>query len=221
VTNARAALPRLWAIHTEPSPLAARALAERLLELDAPFGWGLQLRHKRESARAQLDRCRSVAALGVRVSVNGRPDIARAGGLSAVHLPARGLPTALTRELLGGVGLVGRSTHRSEEVEQAMAEGADYVFFGPVYATSSKPAVEPVGLTALRRACAVGVPVYALGGVDLERLPEVAAQGAYGAAAIGLFTDLPSAADWSVAFREVPAWHTHESRPLVRVEAVR
>lgn len=121
----------------------------------------------------------------VRLLVNARVDIALAAGADGVHLPADGLPVAALRARFGYGVLVGRSAHRVEEVERARDEGADYVTFGPVYATPGKGA--PVGLGALGRAAAAGLPVYALGGVTLERFGELAGAGAAGIAAIRLF----------------------------------
>jgi thiamine-phosphate pyrophosphorylase len=87
--------------------------------------------------------------------------------------------------------LLGVSTHRVEEVERAREAGADYVVFGPVYPTASKERYgAPPGLAGLARAAALGIPVYALGGVTLERLGEIAATGAAGAAGIRLFQDV-------------------------------
>ena len=96
--------------------------------------------------------------------------------------------------------LIGRSTHRVEEVERARGEGADYVTFGPVYETPGKGA--PVGVAALARAAAAGLPVYALGGVTLERFGEVAAAGASGIAAIRMFQRNTDLAEVARAARE-------------------
>jgi thiamine-phosphate pyrophosphorylase len=91
--------------------------------------------------------------------------------------------------------VIGVSTHGIAEVEAARRAGADYVTFGPVYPTPSKAGYgPPAGLDALRRAAAVGLPVLALGGVTPERLPELAAAGAAGAAGIRCFADEASLA---------------------------
>lgn len=133
---------------------------------------------------------RSVLPHGVRLLVNGRVDLALAAGGDGAHLPADGVPLAPLRRRFGSGVLLGRSTHSVEEVEQALEEGADYVTFGPVYPTPSKERYgPPVGIEALARAAAVGVPVYALGGVTLVRFAEVAAAGAAGVAGIRLFQD--------------------------------
>jgi thiamine-phosphate pyrophosphorylase len=136
---------------------------------------------------ARIARESSVPA-ATRVLVNGRLDIALAAGADGAHLPADGLPAAPLRARFGSGLLLGRSTHSVADVERARDEGVDYVAFGPVYATPGKG--EPVGLAALARAVAVagtGVPVFALGGVTLERFGELAAAGATGVAAIRLF----------------------------------
>jgi thiamine-phosphate pyrophosphorylase len=135
--------------------------------------------------------------------VNGRLDIALAAGADGVHLPADGVPSAALRARFGGAAagtlLIGRSTHSVEEVERARDEGADYVTFGPVYPTSGKGA--PVGVPALARAAATGLPVYALGGVTLGRFGELAAAGAAGIAAIRLFQSAPDPATWAMIAR--------------------
>ncbi len=119
--------------------------------------------------------------------VSGRPDLALAAGADGVHLPALGLPLAPLRRHWGRL-LLGRSSHHPAEVEAAAREGADYVTFGPVYDTPSKAAFGPArGMPALTEACGRGIPVLALGGVTLHRLPEIAGAGARGFAAIRAF----------------------------------
>lgn len=138
-----------------------------------------------------------------RVLVNGRLDVALAAGADGAHLPADGLPAAPLRARFGTDVLLGRSTHSAEKVERARDEGVDYVVFGPVYPTPGKG--EPVGLAALTRAVRVagpGVPVFALGGVTLQRFGEVAAAGAAGVAAIRLFQDAAGLSSVARAARE-------------------
>jgi thiamine-phosphate pyrophosphorylase len=82
--------------------------------------------------------------------------------------------------------VVGRSCHDAGEVDRARAEGCDYVFVSPVYPTESRPgygpALGPAGLAAL---CRPGLPVFALGGVQPETVPECLEAGAYGVAVMG------------------------------------
>jgi thiamine-phosphate pyrophosphorylase len=152
---------------------------------------------------------RSVFPPPGRLLVNGRLDVALAAGADGVHLPADGVPIAPLRQRFGPRALLGRSTHRIEEVLAAREAGADYVTFGPVYPTPGKAVYgEPPGLAGLARAAAVGLPVYALGGITLDRLGEVAAAGAAGAAGIRLFQEvsrLPELVRAAArAFPEVP-----------------
>jgi thiamine-phosphate pyrophosphorylase len=147
----------------------------------------VQLREKDLDDRALYAlarRARSLLPSSVPLLVNGRLDIALAAGADGVHLPADGVPASALRARFK-TALIGRSTHTVAEVERARDEGADYAVFGPVYATPGKG--EPVGVAALARAAATGLPVYALGGVTLDRFAELAAAGAAGVAAIRLF----------------------------------
>lgn len=133
--------------------------------------------------------------------INGRVDIARAASSDrgdgsppeariGVHLPSTGVPIAALRSRFDPGLVVGRSTHTLAEIESARDQGADYATFGPVYPTPSKAAFgPPVGLAAFERAAALGLPLYALGGVTLERLPELARAGAAGIAGIRIFLD--------------------------------
>jgi len=125
--------------------------------------------------------------------VNGRADVALAAGADGVHLPGDGVPAGALRTRFGASLLIGVSTHRHDEVERACRDGADYAVFGPVYPMPSASGHgPPAGLAALARAARVGIPVYALGGVTLERFAEVAAAGAAGVAGIRLFQRRPT-----------------------------
>jgi thiamine-phosphate pyrophosphorylase len=152
----------------------------------------VQLREKDMDDRALLELARDARAAlppTIPLLVNGRLDVALAAGADGVHLPADGVPVAPLRARFGSGVLIGRSTHSVAEVERARDAGADYVTFGPVWDTPGKGT--PVGTGELARAVAAGVPVYALGGVTLERFGELAAAGAAGVAAIRLFQRTP------------------------------
>lgn len=117
--------------------------------------------------------------------VNGRLDIALAAGLDGVQLASTGLPPRpLTSEADRSLW-IGVSTHSCEEVEQAFADGADFVLFGPVFDTPSKRKFGPAqGTSALASACELGGPVFAVGGIDSTTLAQALDAGAYGGAAI-------------------------------------
>lgn len=138
-----------------------------------------------------VTRCRdAVQGTAARVLVNDRLDVALAAGAHGVHLPAGGVPAARVRAVVPPAFLIGRSVHDPREAELAARDGAvDYLIFGTVFPSRSKPDVTAAGLAWLHAAAAVGVPVLAIGGMTSARMDEVAASGASGFAAIGLFSD--------------------------------
>ena len=126
-----------------------------------------------------------------RVLVNDRVDVALAAGADGVHLRHDSVPVSAARQLAAPGWLIGRSVHSTEEL--LAAGSADYVIAGTVFRTSSKPAdVRLLGLDGLRSLVSASpVPVLAIGGLTLERVGDVAAAGAAGVAAIGLFLQDP------------------------------
>lgn len=121
-----------------------------------------------------------------RLLINDRIDIALAVEADGVHLGAGSLPVAEARRLLGPQKLIGYSAHCLEELSSAESDGADFVTFSPIFHTPSKAAWgPPQGIERLRQACrASRLPVFALGGIQQEHLPEVLAAGAHGVAVI-------------------------------------
>jgi thiamine-phosphate pyrophosphorylase len=133
---------------------------------------------------------------GVRVFINDRLDVALAAGAAGVHLGEKSLPlekivgwrlSAWRQEFLIGV-----SCHSQESARAAGQGGADYIFFGPVFATPSKAAFgPPQGIERLREVCSsVKIPVLAIGGINLENTQVCLQAGAAGIAAIRLFQAL-------------------------------
>jgi thiamine-phosphate pyrophosphorylase len=182
------------AVSSGAAGLAGQELEGWLEALAAAGVEALQLREKQLDDRELYQLARRVVALaGGRfgVLVNGRVDLALAAGASGVHLPADGLPAAPLRRHCGTDFLIGRSTHRPEEVLAAQGEGCDYVFFGPLKPTPSKSLQQVVpGLEGLEAACRAGLPVLALGGVERAcDLEAAAAAGASGVAGIRAFGD--------------------------------
>ena len=125
--------------------------------------------------------------------VNDNLEVAAACGVQGVHLPESGVPVREAREALPPGTLIGRSTHGTESVRVAEAEGADFVTFGPVYDTPSKAGFgPPKGLRALAEATnTVMIPVFALGGVTPGRTKACLEAGAFGVAAISAVLSQP------------------------------
>jgi len=127
-----------------------------------------------------------------RLLVNDRSDIARATGADGVHLTGQSLPADVMRKIYGREFLIGVSTHSREEARMARVRGADFVVFGPVFATESKREFgEPQGLEKLRETTSElrGFPVVAIGGITLDNVAACFEAGASGVAAIRLLND--------------------------------
>lgn len=125
--------------------------------------------------------------MATRIVVNDRLDVALAAGAAGVHLKERSFSVESARAITPPGFLIGRSVH--ELAIQGVAMTASYLVAGTVLPTASKPAVTCLGwegLSAIVRA-ASGIPVLAIGGIDLPSIPLVAASGAAGLAAIGAF----------------------------------
>ncbi len=123
--------------------------------------------------------CQLCHQYGALFIVNDRVDLAIAVDADGVHLGQQDIPIGLARELLGLGKIIGRSTTNPDEMAAAIAEGADYIGVGPVYATPTKPDKKPAGLEYLKYAAAnCPIPWYAIGGIDISNLHEVLGTGA-------------------------------------------
>jgi thiamine-phosphate pyrophosphorylase len=154
----------------------------------APRATILQLRAPGLSAAAlEREAKELVSATSVPVVISSRCDVALAVGAAGINLPEGDIGAAGARTLLGR-RLVGRSVHSIEAAQQAERDGADFVIFGPVWASRSHPGSPPAGIAALELvARSVRIPVLAIGGVTVDRIAECHSAGAAGYAAIGMF----------------------------------
>lgn len=118
--------------------------------------------------------------------LNDHIELALSVDADGVHLGGHSLPADVVRQQVGPDFLIGVSTHSSEEIISASHQGADFVTFGPVFATPSKAVYgAPQGLPALKEACRISpLPVFALGGINAARLASVRQAGASGIALI-------------------------------------
>jgi thiamine-phosphate pyrophosphorylase len=158
----------------------------------------VQIRESDLDARALttlVERCMAaVRGTPARVVVNDRLDVALAAGAHGVHLRADSVAASSVRRIVSRPFLVGRSVHSRDEAERATHDdnAVDYLIFGTVFESRSKPDAGAAGPDALAAVAAVTpLPVLAIGGVDVERAARVALTGAAGVAAIGLFADCP------------------------------
>jgi thiamine-phosphate pyrophosphorylase len=174
--------------------IAAAALAggADMIQLRDKTG---SLRDLLPQARAVRELCRSRGALFI---VNDRVDLALAADADGAHVGQEDLPAASARRLLGPRRLLGVSTHSLAQAEAARQAGADYIGFGPMFATGTKDTgYEPRGLNALRGIRrAVSLPILAIGGITLENATLVIEAGA---AAPAVISAVVAAADISAA----------------------
>lgn len=188
---------RLAAARNEPADAASvmDALAARVREAVRA---GVSLVQVRELDLAAARLHDFVAALlpdvhasGARLVVNDRLDVALAAGADGVHLRESSIEAAAVRRIAPGV-IAGRSIHDAAAAGRRGSDpDLDYLLFGTVFATPSKPGAGPTtGIAGLRAAVeASRLPVLAIGGVRVEHLAALADAGCGGVAAIGLFQD--------------------------------
>lgn len=204
----------------------------------AAVDW-IQIREKKLGTRALLalaEQAEETAGGSTRILVNDRLDVALAAGAGGVHLGGSSIPVRAVVEWLaqgsnreGGHGfsraeenpawngalapeedfLVGASCHSLAEAQAAAGDGANYIFFGPVFATPSKAAYgQAQGVEKLAEVCrGVRIPVLAIGGITLENAVDCLRAGAAGIAAIRLFQD---STDLAATVRALRARHPRE-----------
>ncbi|OGS68887.1 MAG: thiamine-phosphate diphosphorylase [Firmicutes bacterium RBG_13_65_8] len=191
--------------------LLARAALDggvRAVQLRAKSAPAGQLLEVAEELREICDRAGGV------LLINDRLDVALAAGAAGVQLGESGLPVEAAAGLIRRVGgvagnrmMIGASVHSPQGVRERLASGADFVVFGNIFATPSKPGPAGRGLAALEEAvqAAAGRPVVAIGGITAQNAAAVRLAGAAGAAVIGA---IAGAADPRAAARELLAgWH--------------
>jgi thiamine-phosphate diphosphorylase len=139
-----------------------------------------------------VEQCVSaVQSTRTRIIVNDRLDVALAARAHGVHLRGDSMAAARVRSMAPPGFIVGRSVHaRDEAIQAAAGGGLDYMVFGAVFPTASKPARPPAGLKALADVVAVTpIPVLAVGGITAETAVGLGQSRAAGFAAIGVFLD--------------------------------
>ena len=182
---------------TETTTSESPEFRQILAQVSAAVAAGLeliQLREKRLTARVLFELSEQSAALtrgsATRLLVNDRADVAAAAGADGVHLTTQSIDAATIRRTFGKDFLIGASTHSLAEAEVVKEGRADFVVFGPVFATPSKENYGlPAGLAKLERVAKhlTPFPVLALGGVDVTNARECLRAGASGIAGISLF----------------------------------
>ena len=169
---------------------AARA-GWNVIDLSSAFLAGgarlLQLRAKQASGAWMLDAASALVerthAAGGQLIVNDRADIAQLSNADGVHVGQDDLTPANARRIVGDAALVGHSTHTESQVDAALADPISYLAIGPIYGTATKSTgYDPLGVEGVRMAAARahvrGLPVVAIGGITLDRAPDLIRAGA-------------------------------------------
>ena len=174
----------------DPGVCPDRPLVEVLM-VAAEAGASLfQYRNKTASMKAAYAEAlilrRAAAQAGVLFIVNDRCDLALAVDADGVHLGQGDLPLDMARKVMGPDKLIGISTHNADQVIEASAGKPDYLGFGPIFKPGSKQDHDPlVGLAGLRTMRSfTALPVFAIGGIQLEHVQEIRQAGADGVAVI-------------------------------------
>lgn len=171
----------------------------------------VQYREKSANDAQRLHLAQQLKALchqyGALFIVNDRADIALAAEADGVHLGQHDLPIEIARKILGPDKIVGRSTTNPEELQRALAEGADYIGVGPVHETPTKPGKAAAGNDYVRYADQhATMPWFVIGGLNAENLaPTLAA----GATRVAVVRALMAASDPAAVARSL-AQQTHQ-----------
>ena len=170
----------------------------------------IQLRDKDVSTRDLIKIGHAIKKLTARFAatfiVNDRPDIAYACDADGLHVGQEDIPIAVAREILGKEKEIGVSTHSLDEARRARLEGADYISVGPIFHSSTKPHLKPVGVKLLKDVRKeIGLPIVAIGGITPENVEEVLAAGTDTVAVSSFIFDRPPAGGAVRAVKEFKA----------------
>ncbi|HEY0726386.1 MAG TPA: thiamine phosphate synthase, partial [Pyrinomonadaceae bacterium] len=111
--------------------------------------------------------------------VNDYAEVATSTPVEGVHVGQDDDPIDIVRRKAGRDIFVGKSTHTLEQARAAECEGADYIGFGPIFATPTKPDYAPIGLESISRVHAeVNLPIFCIGGINIDNLQSVIDAGA-------------------------------------------
>ena len=143
----------------------------------------LQLRAKGESSREVRSMACELAPLcrahNVPFLLNDHPELVRETGADGAHVGQDDLSVAEARALAGENAIIGKSTHSIAQALAAEQEGPDYIGFGPLFVTPTKPDYTPIGVSEIRQVRRlVSLPVFCIGGIKRENLAGVLAAGA-------------------------------------------
>ena len=157
----------------------------RLLALAQKAAWGgvdiVQLRDKNGSAKDILRFSKSLLRIlkgKIPYIMNDRVDLALAAKAQGVHLGQDDLDIGCARKLMGKKAIIGASCQTLQAARKAEAQGADYIGFGSVFKTFTKPNRAPMDLDVLQEVVSkIKIPVFPIGGINRENIRDLLHRG--------------------------------------------
>lgn len=199
-------LPRLYLVTDSTVDMHA-PLVEVVTEAVAGGVGMVQVREKNMPAGELYrlaEKLRVVTRGKALLIINDRVDVALASEADGVHLPSHSVPVHAARRLGGEWFLMGKSVHSEEEAVFAEREGADYLVLGTIYATASHPDGPASGPELIESVKSqVGIPIYAIGGINASNAEEVMRAGADGIAVIRSILGAPDPRAAARELREI------------------
>jgi thiamine-phosphate pyrophosphorylase len=162
----------------------------------------IQLRGKEQSIDELVDLAEQLHELTSRSStpliVNDHAEIARRVPVEGVHVGQDDDSIEVARRKAGRAVVVGKSTHSLEQAHAAQGEGADYIGFGPIFATPTKPDYAPIGLSDIQRVHEeISLPIFCIGGIKVDNLEEIISAGGQRVAIVSGLLKAPDIADYA------------------------
>ena len=182
---------------------AERRDAARIVEQMIEGGVDLiQLRGKNKSIGELMELAAELHELTAKSStpliVNDHAEIARRVPVEGVHVGQDDDSIEVVRRKAGRDVVVGKSTHSLDQARAAQREGADYIGFGPIFATPTKPDYEPIGLKDIKQAhLDVNLPIFCIGGIKVDNLEQVITAGARRVAIVSGLLKAPDIAEYA------------------------
>ena len=144
------------------------------------------------------------SSANVPLVINDHAEVAREVPVEGVHVGQDDRSVEAARAIAGRDCFIGKSTHSLEQATRAAAEGADYIGFGPLFATPTKPDYVPIGLNDVARAHElVQLPIFCIGGIKLENVLDVLAAGARRVVIVSGLLQAPDIAGYARAAKEL------------------
>ena len=178
----------------------------------------IQLRGKDQSIDELVDLAKELHELTSRSStpliVNDHAEVASKVPVEGVHVGQEDDSIEVVRRKAGRAVVVGKSTHSLKQAHAAQREGADYIGFGPIFATPTKPDYEPIGLKDIKQAYLdVNLPIFCIGGIKIDNLKEVIAAGARRVAIVSGLLKAPDIAKYAQACKKLLAFESAIRNP--------